>query len=215
LSAKADDIERRLRTPDRRPLPEPATSDALAAAESRLGFALPLLLRRLYLEVANGGFGPGPGIVGISGGWTTDHGKSIEDLYEEMSDSTTENPRWVWPAAHVPIVDLGGSFACVDAASPDGRVVEWNPDELDGRGRDGGWSRSFRDVAPGLEAWLEAAPPEPLLVPSAAAPGSVPEITRQYWASMTAEQRAEYGLPATGWGRVLFGDAWGDDPRDQ
>ncbi len=32
---------------------------------------------------------------------------------------------------------------------------------------------------------------------------------------MTPEQRAAYGLPATSWGRALFGDAWGDDPRDQ
>jgi len=43
----------------------------------------------------------------------------------------------------------------------------------------------------------------------------VPEVTRAYWASMTPEQRAGYGLPDTGWGRVLFGDAWGDDPRDR
>ena len=35
-----------------------------------------------------------------------------------------------------------------------------------------------------------------------------------YWAAMTAEQRAEHGLPETGWGRALFGDARGDDPRD-
>jgi hypothetical protein len=43
---------------------------------------------------------------------------------------------------------------------------------------------------------------------------SVPEVTRAYWLSMTPEQRAEHGLPEKGWGRVLFGDAWGDDPRD-
>ena len=40
------------------------------------------------------------------------------------------------------------------------------------------------------------------------------EVTRAYWAAMTPEQRAEHGLPETGWGRALFGDAWGDDPRD-
>lgn len=156
LSAKADEIERKLRTPARRALPARSNPEAVAAAEVRLGLGLPTLLRRLYLEVANGGFGPGSGIVGIQGGWTTDRGRSIENLYEEMSDSTTENPRWVWPAAHVPIVDLGGHFACIDAASPAGRIVEWDPDELDGRGRDGGWSRSFREVAAGLDVWLDA-----------------------------------------------------------
>jgi hypothetical protein len=28
------------------------------------------------------------------------------------------------------------------------------------------------------------------------------------------EERSSYGLPEKDWGRVLFGDAWGDDPRD-
>jgi hypothetical protein len=31
---------------------------------------------------------------------------------------------------------------------------------------------------------------------------------------MSPEERATYGLPEKGWGRVLFGDAWGDDRRD-
>jgi hypothetical protein len=43
---------------------------------------------------------------------------------------------------------------------------------------------------------------------------SVPEITRQYWIGLTPEKRATFGLPETGWGHVLFGDAWGEDPRD-
>lgn len=218
-SAKADDIERRLKTPAQRPLPERATPATIAAAEASLGFSLPALLRRVYLDVANGGFGPGFGIVGVRGGWTTDRGNTIEDLYEEMSDSTTEDPRWVWPVALVPFVDRGGSFVCVDATTPEGRIAEWDPDELDGRGRDGGWTRSFREVATSLEAWLDAwlevPPPAPAAGPSAEALSEIPEVTRQYWASMSAEQLAEYGLPATGWGRVLFGDAWGDDPRDR
>jgi hypothetical protein len=49
----------------------------------------------------------------------------------------------------------------------------------------------------------------------AAAMATIPEVTQEYWTSTTPEHRAEYGLPATGWGRALFGDAWGDDPRDK
>ncbi len=200
------------------PLPEPATAAALGAAEAQLGVVLPPLLRRLYLEVANGGFGPGSGIIGVRGGWTTDHGRSIEDLYEEMADSTTEDPRWVWPAGLVPLIDYGGTFACVDATTADGRIVDWDPDELDGRGPDGGWSRSFHEVAPSLAAWLERwldapAPADETAALMAQAMSTIPEVTRQYWASMTPEQRAAYGLPATGWGRALFGKACGDDPR--
>jgi len=219
LLEKADDIERAMTTPAARPLPEPARPDALAAAEERLGVVLPPLLRRCYLEVANGGFGPGSGIVGVRGGWTTDRGKSLEDLSEEMADPTTEDPRWIWPAGLLPLVDYGGSFGCVDASTAQGRIVDWDPDELDDRGPDGGWSRSFHEVAPSLAAWLETwldapAPVDETVEMVAEAMSTIPEVTRQYWASMTPEQRAEYGLPATGWGRALFGDAWGDDPRD-
>ncbi len=220
LIAKAGDIEHRMTTPAARALPEPATAAALDAAEARLGVALPPVLRRLYLEVANGGFGPGSGIIGIRGGWTTDHGRSIEDLYEEMGDSTTENPRWVWPAGLVPFVDHGGAFGCVDTSTAEGRIVDWDPDDLDDRGPDGGWSRAFHEVAPSLATWLERwldtpAPVDETAALMAQAMATIPEVTRQHWASMTPEQRAEYGLPATGWGRALFGEAWGDDSRDQ
>jgi len=37
------------------PLPEPATAEALQEAQDRLGFPLPSLLCRLWLEVGNGG----------------------------------------------------------------------------------------------------------------------------------------------------------------
>ena len=45
------------------PLPPPATDSALIAAEARLGRPFPPALRRVYLEVADGGFGPGGGII--------------------------------------------------------------------------------------------------------------------------------------------------------
>lgn len=221
IVARSEEIRRSMETPAERPLPARATEDQLAEAERHFGVALPPLLRRLYLEVANGGFGPGPGLLGVSGGWRSVKGRSMEQLYDEMLEARDENRRWIWPPALIPIVDYDGPFAAVDASTPDGRVVEFDFEELDGEGRDGGWSRAFREKATSLEAWLEAwvgsrsaadhgsARPDP-----SAALSSVPEVTRAYWASMTPAQRAEHGLPETGWGRVLFGDAWGDDPRD-
>src|SRR5690349_24092886 len=49
------------------PLPEPTPADpqAVAEAERVLGYALSPLLQRIYLEVANGGFGPG--VLGVAG----------------------------------------------------------------------------------------------------------------------------------------------------
>ena len=47
----------------------PASEEQLRATEAALGFTLPPVLRALYAEVANGGFGPGAGIQGALGGY--------------------------------------------------------------------------------------------------------------------------------------------------
>jgi hypothetical protein len=57
-----------------------ATSEAIAAAESGMGFALHPLHRRLLQDVADGGFGPGDGIVGV-GPWGADaRGRTLVEL---------------------------------------------------------------------------------------------------------------------------------------
>ena len=50
----------------------PVTESAVAAAE-HTGFSIPPLLRSIYLNVGNGGFGPGSGgrIIGLEGGYLT------------------------------------------------------------------------------------------------------------------------------------------------
>jgi len=47
----------------------PASEEQLRATEAALRFPLPPVLRTLYAEVANGGFGPGGGIQGALGGY--------------------------------------------------------------------------------------------------------------------------------------------------
>lgn len=49
-----------------RPCP-PVTEQALAQAESEIGFPLPPLLRALYTRVADGGYGPGRGFLTFAG----------------------------------------------------------------------------------------------------------------------------------------------------
>jgi uncharacterized protein (TIGR02996 family) len=59
-----------LQEPPIRPRP-PLSAAALAAAESRLGFHLPPLLRALYTQVGDGGYGPGRGLeVLAEGEWS-------------------------------------------------------------------------------------------------------------------------------------------------
>jgi hypothetical protein len=55
----------------------PASAAELASVEARLGFALPELLRDIYLKIGNGGFGPGYGLY------------AIEDLYGALPDIHT------------------------------------------------------------------------------------------------------------------------------
>lgn len=60
----------------------PATEEQLRLTETVMGFPLPLLLRALYLHVANGGFGPGSGITGAFGG--SCHGVGRDVRYRLM-----------------------------------------------------------------------------------------------------------------------------------
>jgi hypothetical protein len=50
------------------PVQPPVAPDSVAEAERILGFRLPELLRRLYIEVGNGGFGPIFGLIPLFAG---------------------------------------------------------------------------------------------------------------------------------------------------
>lgn len=60
----------------------PTSEEQLRATETALGFLLPPVLRALYAEVANGGFGPGAGIQGALGGY----GSRIDELASTIVD---------------------------------------------------------------------------------------------------------------------------------
>lgn len=66
----------------------PATEEQLRATEEALGIALPPMLRALYTQVANGGFGPAYGITGARGGYSFgDDGR-----YQTIDRCTDTNP---------------------------------------------------------------------------------------------------------------------------
>lgn len=72
------------RIPDLPPL-KPASADAVEACEAAIGRPLPRLLRRCYLELGDGGFGPGYGLVPIA---------------ELTSGYLSGRPAWWPPEAH-------------------------------------------------------------------------------------------------------------------
>jgi hypothetical protein len=56
----------------------PITESELRDAETQIGFRLPALIRELYLQVGNGGFGPEYGIIGIDSGMSI-YGYTLRD----------------------------------------------------------------------------------------------------------------------------------------
>ncbi len=139
--------------PDDRPLPSLATPEAVDAVEASLGVTLPVLLRRLYLEVANGGFGPGYGIVGVDGGWT-DRGDTLADLARSFRRGSPFDT-WTWPPTLLPLCHLGdGAYDCVDTARPAAPVLRWDPNAaVEGADDDDG-GEDLREAAPSLEDWF-------------------------------------------------------------
>jgi SMI1 / KNR4 family (SUKH-1) len=179
---------------------EPAGDDAsIADAERNLGFALPHPLRQLYFQVANGGFGPGAGILPL---------QEVVRTYLGLLE-TPPGPRGQkWPAHLLPITRNDPGHDCVDVNS--GEVVFWDEEELASGSSDKVWKRSFKPDAPGLgdwfHRWLDTPSPEQRtkdLMQQA-----MLDAVRQslaHWRAKTPEERAVFGLPETGWEEALFG----------
>jgi len=69
----------------------PATEHQFRETEQELGFSLPALLRLCYTQIANGGFGPGYGIIGVLGGFPLmdGFGEDIAQGYQQCLHAST------------------------------------------------------------------------------------------------------------------------------
>jgi len=142
----------------------PATLAELERAEAALGFPIPPLLRRLFLEVGNGGFGPVYGLVGVPTIPPTPFQADIVVLYARYSESSPdEKPSWRWPHGVVPLISCGCNIMeCVDFLHPPYPLVLDDPNEYD-------WERPLAEqqkpiaasLANRLETWLNSPPPSP------------------------------------------------------
>jgi hypothetical protein len=104
----------------------PVPAAQVQQAEAKLGFQLPTLLARLYVEVGNGGFGPGYGLFGLEGGFVDEDSRlTLPDLYASWANppaGTLSFPPW--PEKLVPICDWGDSImSCVDCSTSMGSMV--------------------------------------------------------------------------------------------
>jgi hypothetical protein len=135
----------------------PVGPRSIATIEKAIACKLPPLLVRLYCEVGNGGFGPDYGLLGIDGGAGNEGGNDALALYEGFRKPNKSDPHWSWPDHLLPLVHCGcGMFLCVDCASPEGRIVWFEPNpHVSGQS----WADSFIPLNCNLqqlmEAWLE------------------------------------------------------------
>ncbi|MEU5530679.1 hypothetical protein ABZ744_27475 [Micromonospora chersina] len=128
---------------------EPACAEAVPEAERLLGHPLPPLLRRLYLEVANGGFGPG--VLGVAGGYTDDLERTAVDRLDPREPSGLF-PFAYWGCAIYSYVDCSEPSAMMWGFDPNSGLAE----------------RSFFpegiSLTEWLSRWLEGRLRQPMLV---------------------------------------------------
>ncbi|MES9519155.1 SMI1/KNR4 family protein [Streptomyces capoamus] len=108
-------------------LPPPAPAEAVAELEALVGWPMPTLLRRLYLEVADGGFGPSFHVLSLTdtGRWFSDE----ESLLQLARDFGSAEPEPTQPPRHtVPLMTLGCAvWWFIDFSTAEGRMWGWEP----------------------------------------------------------------------------------------
>ncbi len=123
-------------------------------AEISMGFKLPVGLRRVYAEVANGGFGYAYGLLGLRGGPVNEDGHDSVGLYLEYRKPDPDDPFWQWPYGLLPVVHLGcAMFLCVQCTDPDGPIILFEPNPHE---PGESWDESFLPFAPSLAAYFQA-----------------------------------------------------------
>jgi hypothetical protein len=126
----------------------PASLELVKDAERRLGFALPPLLRTLYTEIGNGGFGPGYGLWGI--------GNSPD--YDWI---TFDPPDDCEPSKAVTICEWGcANWSAIDCSTEEGEMV-FSHDRPDLRDeiREGiSFRQWMQDWADGVDLWARVYP---------------------------------------------------------
>jgi hypothetical protein len=208
---RARELQRSMTEPVPGVLPAPADAGWIARAEAALGLPLPPALRRIYGEVADGGFGPGEGLLPLS---------RLIPTYEDLREGGAMPRGRRWPVGLLPVVSMDPGWDCVDAAS--GRIVAWDPQDLSERSSETVFAGSFRELFPSVEGWLTdwlqsktAAEAQAEMMAHVQSPEYRAEqarAAREAIGRMTAEEREAMGLPREGWEGLVWGGAGWEDP---
>lgn len=201
LVERAERLGTSMTTPIVAELPGLADEAALDQAEAAIGEPLPASFRRIYSEVADGGFGPGTGLLGL---------EAITQTFRELRADPPAPRGLSWPAEMVPLVDAEPGYYCLEL--PLGRVIDWDPQETSEWQDAAGWASSFAEAAPDLETWLGAwvasrTPAEERHEQMAQLRRDELRRTRERIAAMTPAEREAVGLPAVGWESAFIDEA--------
>jgi hypothetical protein len=97
----------------------PVSEDEIQAVEISLGFPLPPLLKALYLNVGNGGFGPGHGLLTLS---NEESSKALQYVYHDFHRRYPH-----WHIEILPICDWGcGIYSFVDCQNSSFPVIVYD-----------------------------------------------------------------------------------------
>jgi hypothetical protein len=134
---------------ERRP---PASRSDVARVEAALGVRLPALLVRAYTEVADGGFGPGVGLLPLLDRAGPRTG-SLVDEYESLCEASEHGYGAPWPRHLVPIAAWSDAvYAVVDTSAGDHPVWELDLADLEDED-DEPWA--CEPTVPSLAEWLQ------------------------------------------------------------
>jgi hypothetical protein len=114
---------------------ERVSEEDVAQVETKLGFPLPSLLKRIYLEVGNGAFGfsplDGEGFGGMDEEDLVDDYMQRRSLSQEEIDlnwNQGEERPFLWPEKLLPIYDSGCNiYSCLECSHPENRVLRYDP----------------------------------------------------------------------------------------
>jgi len=105
----------------------------IAKAEATLGFGIPTPIRDVYELVANGGFGPGHGLIGLVGGVLSDLTMDVVQDYQLRVQQDIDDPAYFWPRGVLPICHWGCAiYSCIDCRVPEATVIRFDPNPVDG-----------------------------------------------------------------------------------
>lgn len=123
-------------------VPPPASAEQVGQAESTLGVMFPTLLSRLMTEVANGGFGPGRGILSMEGITETSTVMQFDPDDPDVPDDVDPVPQGV-----VWLYDWGDAmFSLLDCRTEPGLMLDYSEGELSSPGL---------TLAQWFQSWLE------------------------------------------------------------